>query len=315
MALAVVATGYGGPENLSVVDVEVPDPGHGEVRIEVRASGVNRMDHKIYSGAFGDDPAQLPIRLGYEAAGVVTEVGAGAEGPAGALHPGDEVIAYPIDGGYAEAVTVPATSVLPKPPQLSWAQAAGLELTGVTAYHLLEATGVRTGDTVLVHGVGGGVGLTAAQLALERGAGVVGTAAARHHDRLRRLGVVPVEYGDGLADRVRDAAPAGVDVAVDTVGTDEAVDVSLALVADRHRIATIAAFGRAPAEGIQLLGNGPGADAGEDIRSRGRLVLTDQVRRGTLHVEVARTFPLAEAAEAHRLVAGGHAGGKVVLVP
>jgi NADPH:quinone reductase-like Zn-dependent oxidoreductase len=126
---------------------------------------------------------------------------------------------------------------------------------------------------------------------------------------------VPVEYGDGLADRVRDAAPAGVDVAVDTVGTDEAVDVSLALVADRHRIATIAAFGRAPAEGIQLLGNGPGADAGEDIRSRGRLVLTDQVRRGTLHVEVARTFPLAEAAEAHRLVAGGHAGGKVVLVP
>jgi NADPH2:quinone reductase len=315
MALAVVATGYGGPENLSVVDVEVPDPVAGQVRVEVRASGVNPIDHKLYGGGYGQDPARLPMRLGFEVAGVVTGVGGDAQGPAGAVRAGDEVIAYPIDGGYAEAVTVAASSVLPKPAELSFEQAAGLSLTGVTAYHLVEATGVRAGDTVLVHAASGGVGLIAAQLGVEREATVLGTASARHHDRLRGYGVVPVEYGDGLADRVRDLAPGGVDVALDTVGTDEAVDVSLALVADRRRIATIAAFGRAPEAGIQLLGNGPGADPGEDIRSRGRLVLSDLVRRGRLRVEVARTFALTEAAEAHRLVASGHAGGKVVLLP
>jgi NADPH2:quinone reductase len=315
MALAVVATGYGGPENLSVVDADVPDPADGQVRVEVRASGVNPMDHKIYSGAFGNDPARLPIRLGYEVSGVVTAATDDAEGPAGPVRVGDEVIAYPVDGGYAEAVTVPASSILPKPAEMSFEQAAGLSLTGVTAYHLVEATGVGAGDTVLVHAASGGVGLIAAQLAVERGATVIGTASARHHDRLRRFGVVPVEYGDGLADRVRDLAPGGVDVALDTVGTDEAVDVSLALVADRRRIATIAAFARAPEAGIQLLGNGPGADPGDDIRSRGRLVLTDLVRRGSLRVEVARTFALTDAGQAHRLVAGGHAGGKVVLLP
>jgi NADPH:quinone reductase len=315
MALAVVATGYGGPENLSVVDVDVPDPGAGEVRIAVRAGGVNPIDHKLYGGGYGDDPAALPMRLGFEVAGVVSAVGDDADGPAGPVRVGEEVIGYPVDGGYAEAVTVPASSVLPKPEEMSFEQAAGLLLTGVTAYHLVEATGVRSGDTVLVHGASGGVGLMVAQLAVERAATVIGTASERHHDRLRGYGVLPVEYGDGLADRVRDLAPGGVDVALDTVGTDEAVDVSVALVADRHRIATIAAFGRAPEAGIQLLGGGPGADPGDDIRSRGRLVLTDLVRRGRLRVEVARAFPLAEVAEAHRLVAGGHAGGKVVLLP
>ena len=315
MSRAVVATGYGGPENLAVVDVDVPDPSSGQVRIQVRACGVNPMDHKLYGGRYGGDPAALPMRLGFEVSGVVAAVGDATEGPAGRVRVGDEVIGYPISGGYAESVTVPAGSVFPKPAEMSFEQAAGLALTGVTAYHLVEATGVRAGDAVLVHGASGGVGLIAAQLAVDREATVIGTAAERHHDRLRGYGVVPVAYGDGLADRVRDAAPAGVDVAVDTVGTDEAVDVSLALIADRRRIATIAAFDRAPGAGIQLLGNGPGADPGSDIRSRGRLVLTDLVRQGRLRVEVARTFPLDEAAEAHRLVAGGHAGGKVVLLP
>jgi NADPH:quinone reductase len=315
MTRAVVATGYGSPENLSVVEVDVPEPAAGEVRIEVRASGVNPFDHKVYGGGFGDDPAALPLRLGFEVSGVVAASGEGAEGPAGAVRVGDEVIGYPVDGGYAESVTVPASSVFPKPAEMSFEQAAGLSVTGVAAYHLVEATGVRAGDTVLVHAASGGVGLAAAQLAVERDATVIGTASAGHHGRLRSYGVVPVAYGDGLADRVRDAAPAGVDVALDTIGTDEAVDVSLALVADRRRIATIAAFDRAPGAGIRLLGNGPGADSGSEIRSRGRLVLTELVRRGRLRVEVARTFPLAQAAEAHRLVAGGHAGGKVVLLP
>ncbi len=315
MTKAIVATGFGGPEVLSVVDVEVAEPRDGQVTIDVRAAGVNPIDFKLYSGAFGSDEAQLPMRLGMEVSGVVTAVGGGAAGPAGTVSVGDEVIGYAVQGGYADQVTVPASAVYPKPDNLSWEQAAGLSLTGVTAYHLLEATDVKAGDTVLLHGASGGVGLTAAQLAVERGATVIGTASEHRHDALRGHGVIPVAYGDGLAHRVGEAATEGVDVALDTVGNDEAVDVSLELVADRGRIASVAAFGRASEVGIKLLGNGPGADPGAEIRDRGRLVLTDLVSQGKLDVVVAHTFPLDQAAAAHRLVADGHAGGKVVLVP
>ena len=315
MTDAVLATSYGGPEVLEVRDVEVPSPRNGQVTIDVRAAGVNPYDYKVYSGAVGSDGSRLPMPLGSEVSGVVTAVGADATGPAGLVEVGDEVIGFPVSGGYAGSVTVPATSVIPKPDSLSFEQAAGLCATGVTAYHLLEATGVGLGDMVLVHGVSGGVGLTTAQLAIDRGAKVIGTAAAHRHDTLRDYGITPVEYGDGLADRVRALAADGVDVALDTVGTDEAVDTSLGLVDDHERIATIAAFGRAEQAGIKLLGNGPGADPGSDIRSRARLVLTALAERGLLRVVVARTFPLAEASEAHELVAEGHAGGKVVLVP
>ena len=315
MTTAVFATAYGGPEVLATEDVEVPAPGPGQVTIEVRAAAVNPIDVKAYSGMFGTDESRLPIRLGAEVSGVVTAVGTDPQGPAWPVAVGDEVIGYPVDGGYTVALTVPARSVHPKPAHLSFEEAAGLLLVGGAAYHLLEATGVSSGDTVLIHGASGGVGLTAAQLAVERGATVLGTASAAHHDRLRGFGVTPVAYGAGLADRVRDAAPDGVDVALDAVGTDEAVDVSLELVADRRRIATVAAFGRAGEAGIQLLGNGPGAEPGTDIRDRGRAVLTDLADQGRLQVVVARTFPLTEAAEAHRFLQDGHPGGKVVLVP
>ncbi len=315
MTKAVVATAFGGPEVLAVVDVDVPAPRDGEVTIDVRAAGVNPFDYKVYSGAFGRRESMLPMRLGMEVSGVVTAVGDDAVGPAGPLAVGDEVIGYPVEGGYAAQLTVPATAVYPKPAVFSWEQAAGLSLTGVTAYHLVQATGVRAGDTVLVHGVSGGVGLAAAQLALDRGATVVGTASRSRLEKLATFGITPVAYGDGLADRLRAARPDGIEVALDTVGTDEAVDVSLELVPDRSRIASIAAFGRATEEGIQLLGNGPGADPGAEIRSRARLVLTELAEQGRLDVVVARTFPLDEVAEAHRLVADGHAGGKVILLP
>ncbi|WP_295657310.1 NADP-dependent oxidoreductase [uncultured Nocardioides sp.] len=309
----VVAAGYGGPEQLVVREGELPAPGPGRVQVEVRAAGVNPFDAKVYSGAMGADEARLPLRLGVEAAGVVTAVGDGAAGPAGPVGVGDEVIVHPVSGGYASALDVPATSVVPKPATLSWEQAAGLSLIGVTAYHLLEATGVGAGDTVLVHGVAGGVGLSTAQLAIARGAAVVGTAAEHRHEALRGHGVVPVVYGDGLADRVRAAAPAGIDAALDTVGTDEAVDVSLAL-APLDRIASVAAFDRGDT-GIKLLGAGPGGDPGTDIRRRARLEVAALAGRGELEVVVAGTFPLDRVADAHRLVLGGHAGGKVVLLP
>jgi NADPH:quinone reductase len=315
MPPVVIATAYGGPEVLSVIDEPTPDPGPGEVKLAMRAAGVNPADYKSYSGAFGRDPASLPRRLGLEAAGTVTQVGAGAIGPAGPIRVGDEVIAYRISGGYAAELVASASSLLPKPPTLAWPAAAGLMLAGATAWHCLVATGVGAADTVLIHGAAGGVGLMATQLAVRRGATVIATASEPHHDLLRRFGASPVTYDQGLADRVRTAAPAGITTALDLIGTDEAVDVSLALVPDRARIATIAAFGRAGKAGIKALGGAPGADPGTEIRMAARPELARLAGDGQIEVIVAATFPLANAADAHRAIMIGHTSGKIALVP
>ena len=315
MPSVVLATAYGGPEVLSIADEPVPPPGPGEARIEVRAAGVNPIDWKAYSGMFGTDPARLPIRLGSEAAGVVTATGPDAIGPAGPISVGDEVIAYRASGAYAAELVAPGQALVPRPPALDWAQAAGLMLTGVTAWHLLAATGVHEGDTVLIHGASGGVGVMAVQLATARGARVVATASPQRHGFLSGLGAVPVAYGDGLAERATAAAPDGFDVALDLIGTDEAVDVSLALVPDRDRIATIAAFARAPKAGIKTLGGAPGADPGTEIRDAARLELARLAQDKKLQVFVSQVFPLAEVADAHRAIMTGHATGKIVLIP
>ena len=316
---AVVATAFGGPEVLALVDVDPGDPGPGEVLIEVRAAGVNPFDVKRYSGAFGADPALLPMRLGFEVSGVVLALGDGAAGagggPVGPVAVGDEVIAFRIDGGYAQRVVVPVSAVLPKPATMSWEQAAGLMLTGATAVHALTAIGLTRGETVLIHAAAGGVGAMAVQIAVARGARVIGTAGPGRHEFLRGLGAEPVSYGEGLADRVRALAPGGVDAAIDAVGTDEAVDVSVELVPDRSRIATIAAFGRGVELGLKVLGNGPGADSGTAIRDAARRELVDLVTAGALRVFVTGTYPLAEAAAAHRAILDGHARGKLALIP
>jgi NADPH:quinone reductase-like Zn-dependent oxidoreductase len=314
VARVVLATAYGGPEVLEVVDEEPGEPGPGEVLLEVRAAGVNPADWKRYSGAWGADPSQLPIRLGYEAAGVVAAAGPDAAGPAGPVSVGDEVIAFRIAGAYAERIVVGADTVVPRPAALSWEQAGGLLLAGATAVHTLVATGVGDGDTVLIHGASGGVGSLAVQLAHVRGAArIIGTAAERNHEFLRSLGAEPVTYGPGLADRVRALAPDGVDASIDTVGTDEAIDVSLELTPDRGRVATIAAFARGGREGIRLLGGGPGADAGEPIRAAARLDLVRLADEGRLTVET-HPYALDDVADAHRASMGGHARGKIVLV-
>src|SRR6202050_51613 len=229
MSAVVIATAYGGPAVLEIANQGPGEPGPGQALIEIRAAGVNAIDAKVYSGAFGTDPARLPLRLGSEASGVVAATGPGASGPAGPLGGGgegvgDEVIAYRAPGAYAEELVVPASALVPKPDTLDWAQAAGLMVAGATAWHLLSATGVGAGDTVLIHGAAGGVGVMAVQLALDRGATVVATASPANHDFLRELGATPVEYGAGLMDRVAAAAPGGVDAGLDLVGTDEALD-------------------------------------------------------------------------------------------
>jgi len=308
------AAAYGGPEVLSAVEEPGREPGPGEARIEVRAAGVNPVDVKSYSGAFGRDPDRLPIRLGAEAAGVVTAVGPGTTGPAGPVQAGDEVIVYRAPGAYATELVVPGQTVIPKPGTLDWPQAAGLMVTGVTAWHLLAATDVAAGETVLVHGGSGGVGLMAVQLAGVRGAKVVATASPARHDLLRDLGAIPVAYGPGLAGRVTAAAPGGVDAALDLVGTDEAWDVSMGLVADKARVATIVAFARGLQAGIKVLGGAPGADPGTEIREGARLDLARLAQDGKLRVIVSQTFPFAAAA-AHHAILDGHTTGKIALIP
>ncbi|TQS42498.1 NADP-dependent oxidoreductase [Cryptosporangium phraense] len=310
-------TAYGTPDVLAVIEGPEPRAAADGVVVAVRAAGVNPIDWKLYSGAFhavDDDhkdaaglAASMPT-LGLECAGVVTEVGADVTG----VRVGDEVIVYPVTGAYADYVTAPATSVVPKPAGLGWAEAGALMLTGTTAVHALRAAGVGAGDTVLVHGGSGGVGLMAVQLA---GVTVVATAAERNHGLLRELGAIPVAYGPGLAERVRAAAPQGVDAAVDCAGTDEALDVSLELVADQARIASITGSPRRAEAGIKLLGYGPGQDAGTAVREAARGELVERAGAGALRVVVDMTFPLAEAAKAHEVGMAGHGAGKLVLIP
>ncbi len=318
MTTTVVATSFGGPEVLAVIEAELGAPGAGQVEVAVRAVGTNPVDYKVYSGDYGRDDSQLPMHLGYEAAGVVTALGGGVEsvdGPGGPVRVGDEVIVYRIDGAYAAAVVVDADTVLPKPSAMSFEQASGLMLTGTTAVHALTATAVAAGDTVVLHGASGGVGLMAIQLALDLGARVIATAGESQQDALRKLGAEPLVYGDGLVDRIRALAPDGVDVSIDLVGNDEALDASVALVADRHRIATIAGFHRGSELGIKVLGSAPGADPGTAIRAAARLDLVRRVEAGQLTVTVEATHPLADAAAAHEALAAGHTHGKIVLIP
>jgi NADPH:quinone reductase-like Zn-dependent oxidoreductase len=298
-----------------VTEVPIEPPRLGEVRIEVRAAGLNPADYKRYNGAFGRDPARLPIRLGVEAAGVVTAVGDGAAGPAGPVRAGDEVVAYRVEGAYAAAVVVPGSSVVPKPSALSFEQASGLMAAGATAFHAVNVVRLGSGDTVVIHGGSGGVGLMAIQLAVSAGARVIATASESRHAYLRELGAEPVAYGAGLLERIRDAAPDGVDAAIDAVGTDEALDTSLALVGERDRIVTLVAAKRGLDLGLKVLGGAPGADPGTEIRAAARLELVQLAEAGELRVLVAATYPLAEVASAHQALATGHTHGKIVLVP
>lgn len=310
MTRAVLAPTYGGPEVLAIQDIVLPAPGDGQVLVDVCAAGTNPIDYKLYSGALGDDPAALPMPVGMEVAGVVAATGPGAQAYTGALAVGDEVIATNVRGGYAEQVLAAGSDLGHKPAGLSFEQAAGLLLVGATAWHLLMKTDVGTGDTVLIHGASGGVGLMAVQLAAARGARVIATASPARHDQLRGYGAHPVAYGWGLAERVRGIG--AVDAALDLVGTDEALDTSVELVPDRRRIATIAGFGRAAELGIAALTS---ADGGQAIRDGARPELLKLAAEGKLEVTVDKVFSLGEAAEAHRYLQAGHTRGKVVLVP
>jgi NADPH:quinone reductase len=312
---AVVAPAYGGPEVLTLIESELPEPEAGQVVVEVRAAGTNPVDFKLFAGTYDADPSKLPLSVGLEIAGVVLEAGGDAGGPSGSIHSGDEVIVYRANGGYASAVLAAPDNVLPKPSVMTFEEASGLMLTGVTAVHALKTAGVAAGDTVLIHGAAGGVGIMAVQLAVADGAKVIGTAGEAQHELLRSLGAEPVTYGEGLLEGVRALAPDGVDAALDLIGSDEAGDVSFALVSNKDRIVTIVGSGKAAKLGAKAIGGGPGADPGTEIRNAARFELLRRVEAGTLKVIVEATYSLVDAAAALDELARGHAHGKIILIP
>lgn len=303
---AIVTDSYGGPETLRLSENE-PDPkvGPDSVLVRVKAAGVNPVDWKIVAGYL--DPlvhVHFPLIPGWDVAGVIEAVGADAH----EFSVGDEVYGYVRKdevqhGTYAELVAAPVRTLARKPAALDWGQAAGLPLTGLTALQSLDRVGAAKGETVLVHAAAGGVGSAAVQIAVARGARVIGTASERNHDFLRGLGAEPVTYGDGLADRVRALAPDGVDVALDFIGGD-AVEVSQSLLRDASRVASVVDHAVAQKGGHYVFVR-PDAE--------GLATLAALADAGDLTVNVDAALPLAEAAEAFRRNQEGRTRGKIVL--
>ncbi|MGW2343274.1 NADP-dependent oxidoreductase [Streptomyces sp. NPDC001661] len=303
---AITLNAYGGPDALRLTDLADPKVAPGEVLIRVRAAGVNPVDWKLAAG--GLDPimeTHFPLVPGWDVAGVVERVGFDVE----EFAPGDEVFGYIRKdtaqlGAYAEYVSAHVRMLARKPAALSWEQAAGVPLAGLTAYQAIKRVGVGAGDTVLVHAAAGGVGSFAVQIAVALGARVIGTASARNHDFVRELGAEPVTYGPGLADRVTELAPEGIGAALDFVGGEEAVDTSLRLLDRADRFASIVEAEAAEKGGHYVWVRPDPADL---------TALAGLADAGKLTVPVARVLPLAEAAEAWRLSAEGHTRGKLVL--
>ncbi len=311
MAQRWVARGWGGTENWDLEQFEVPDPGHGEVTIQIVAAGLNPADLKHLSTA--RPGVTLPVPIGYEVSGVLSAIGPDTVIGSGTATVGDEVLAFRVQGGYATHLTLPAKDVFAKPASVPHEEAANLLLAGATASQMLDVTSVAAGETVVLHGASGAVGVAVLQLARQIGARVIGTAGEASFDRVREFGGVPVAYGPGLVDRVRAAAGTDVAASLDAVGTDEAIDVSLELVEDRSRIVTIVSPARAHADGFVWIA---GAQPESTVYRDGvRQSLIDLAGAGALRVPIARTYPLAEAREAVAFLMQGHPGGKIALLP
>ncbi|MDJ1372789.1 NADP-dependent oxidoreductase [Gulosibacter molinativorax] len=308
-----VATEFGkGIEALEYQTVEVPAPGPGEVTIRVRAVSINRFDTKIIN--ILDDPAKLPYPLGAEAAGVVAAVGPDPDqnvsGDGQLVAVGDEVITFRGRGTYATRFNVAAKHVHHKPKSLPFPQAAGLLLVGTTAAEMLYRVKPKRGETVLLHGASGALGESLLQQAAKQCLDVIGTSSERHFDNVRRYGGTPIEYGPGLAVRVREASRDGIDIALDAAGTDEATNVSLEFVLDRRRILTVVRGDLAKKYGFQYI---DGSGEGRVYRDGVSAELLAVAASGELEVPIARTFDLSEAKVALEYIAAGNAGGKIVL--
>lgn len=301
MAQIVVFDEYGPPEVLRLVEVADPVPAEDQLRIRVRAAGVQPFDAAYRSGAFAQyRPALFPAQLGNEAAGVVDATGPSVM----TFAVGDEVIGFLDSTGYADTIVLPATNAVGKPGTMPWAEAGVLSASGQTADTALDLLDVTAGDWLLVHAAAGGVGSFAVQLAAVRGARVIGTASPGNHAYLAGLGAVPVAYGPGLEDRVRALVPDGITAALDCVG-GEANEVSARLLGSAARAVTLVDWDAEHRLGVRRVGT---------ERSAARLLsLTRLYESGRLVVPLRTTFALADANLAHHEIETGHGRGKIAL--
>lgn len=308
MTKAVQFDQYGGIDVLQVRDVPRPVPAPDEVLVQVRAAGINPGEAKIRAGMLHDRfPATFPSGQGSDLAGVVVEAGHGVA----RFAPGDEVFGYTDNrASHAEFVVVPASQLVTKPEGLSWEVAGSLFVAGTTAYAAVGSVHLSPGDTVAVSAAAGGVGTIAVQLARAAGATVIGIAGPDNDEWLTAHGIIPVNYGDGLAERITAAAPQGrVDAFLDLFGGGY-VDLALnELGVDLQRIDTIIDFAAIERYGVQSVGNAEGASA--QVLSELAALIVD----GKLEVTVAQTFPLDAVRSAYELLERQHTRGKIVLVP
>jgi len=299
---------YGGIDVLTVADAERPVPGPGEVLVRVKAAGINPGEAKIRDGLLHAMwPATFPSGQGSDFAGVVERIGPGVEDVAA----GDKVIGW-VDtrSSQAEYVVADEQNLAPKPSGLPWEVAGAIPVVGFTAWAMVRAVDLKPGDTVVVVGAAGGVGSLAVQLAKRKGATVIGLAGPSNHDWLTRHGVIPVAYGEGVADRIRAAAaPASVDAFLDTYGGDY-VELALNdLKVAPERIDTVVRFDAVAKYGVKADGNGAGASAATLEELAGLIAAKE------LELPIARTYPLTEVSAAYAELAKGHIRGKIVLIP
>jgi NADPH:quinone reductase-like Zn-dependent oxidoreductase len=296
---------YGGVDVLRLDEVPTPEPGPGQVLVQVKAAGINPGEAKIRDGMLASRfPATFPSGEGSDFAGIVTQAGPGVTGVAA----GDEVIGFTNNrASHAESVLAEAANLTAKPPAVPWEAAGSLFVAGATAYAAVRAVSLAEGDTVVVSGAAGGVGSIAVQLASLAGASVIGLAGKANHDWLAKHGVVPVSYGDGVADRIREAT-GRVDAFIDTFGAGY-VELALELGVQPARIDTIADFAAVEKYGVKAEGSAAGASA--TVLAE----LAERIAAGQLEVPIAATFPLAHVREAYELLSTGHIHGKIVLVP
>ena len=298
---------YGGLDVLYVADVPMPVPTAGEVVVAVRAAGINPGEAKIRSGALHALwPATFPSGQGTDLAGVVTAVGPEVD----AFAAGDEVLGWSwTRSSHATHTAVPAGQLIPKPAQLSWEVAGSLCVAGSTAYAAVRAVDPRPGESVAVSAATGGVGALTVQLLALRGVRVLGIASAASADWLAAHGAVPVIYGDGLRERVRDAAgPGGVDAFIDLYGP-EYLDLAVELGVSPDRIDTIVITDRAKELGVRSDGHAAGATP--EVMAE----LAGLIAGGSLEVPIAATYPLDRVAEAFAELERQHTHGKIVLIP
>jgi NADPH:quinone reductase-like Zn-dependent oxidoreductase len=304
---------YGGIDVLAVTDVPTPEPGPGQVLVEVKAASINPGEAKIRQGLLHERwPATFPSGQGTDLAGVVAAVGPGATGFAGIRHaPGEEVIGW-VDtrSSHAEYALVEAANLVPRPREVPWEVAGAIPVAGFTAWAAVRAVCAKPCTTIVVSGAAGGVGSIAAQLARSTGATVIGLASPANHEWLAAHDVIPVAYGEGVAERIKAAAPGGKASAfIDTHGGGY-VELALGeLGIAPGRVDTIARFDAVAKYGVKAEGNASGASAGTLAE------LAALIADGNLEVPVAATYPLAQVRAAYAQLEAGHVHGKIVLLP